>query len=366
MKERAVPSDQGDQTAGTHKARCQRARGYQFDQRITAKHATNPTYQPWRLPSATINNELSFGFVEMPSAPGAPTLDQLQVLVQVVDTGSFTAAAKVMNRALSVISYTISNLEAQLGVSLFDRKSSRTPQLTEAGRVVLVEARAVVGSVGNLRAKVAGMLHGLEGELHVVLDCLLPPERVADALTAFLDTYPSVTLHLHGETLGAVADLVLRGTAVIGISGPFTAGFDDLHRISVGSLRMVPVAGRHHPLAKAPPGGHPPGAIREHVQLVVYDRSPLTKGQDFSVISSRTWRLGDLYSKHMLLRAGIGWGMMPLAMVTEDLAADTLVELDLPDGAAFDYPLDAIYRADTPPGPAACWLIERFRGQHSG
>ena len=57
--------------------------------------------------------------------------------------------------------------------------------------------------------------------------------------------------------------------------------------------------------------------------------------------------------------------MMPLAMVKDDLATGVLVELDLPDGAAFDYPLDAIYRADTPPGPAACWLIERFRGQHS-
>ena len=126
---------------------------------------------------------------------------------------------------------------------------------------------------------------------------------------------------------------------------------------------MVPVAGRGHPLATVPTGGHAPGAIREHVQLVVYDRSSLTKGQDFSVVSSRTWRLADLYAKHMLLRAGIGWGMMPLAMVEDDLAAGVLVELDAPDGPAFDYPVDGIYRADTPPGPAACWLVERFRSQ---
>jgi DNA-binding transcriptional LysR family regulator len=302
----------------------------------------------------------------MPSAPGTPTLDQLHVFVQVVDAGSFTGAARKMNRALSVISYTISNLEAQLGVSLFDRTSSRRPQLTEAGRVVLAEARLVAGGIGNLRAKVAGMLQGLEGELHVVLDCLLPTERVVDALTAFRDTYPSVALFLHGETLGAVAGLVLNRTAAIGISGPFTAGFDELHRIGVGSVRMIPVAGRLHPLATVPAGGHLPGAIQDHVQLVIYDRSPLTKGRDFSVISRRTWRLADLYAKHMLLRAGIGWGMMPLAMVKDDLAAGVLVELSLPDGAAFDYSVDAIYRADTPPGPAACWLIERFRSQECG
>ena len=296
----------------------------------------------------------------MSSGPGTPTLDQLAVLVQVVETGSFTAAARKTNRALSVVSYTISNLEAQLGVSLFDRTVSRKPQLTKAGEMVLAEARLVLDGVGSLRAKVAGLLQGLEPELHLVLDCLLPPARVIDALTAFSEHHPTVKLHLHMETLGAVASLVLDKTATIGISGPFTADLDELHRVGVGRLRMVPVAGLKHPLAA---GGHPPGVARQHVQLVIYDRSPLTKGKDFSVVASHTWRIADLDAKHMLLRAGIGWGMMPHERVKDDLATGALVELDVPDVASFDYPLDAIYRVDTPPGPAATWLIERFRGQ---
>ena len=299
----------------------------------------------------------------MTTAPGSPTLDQLHVLVEVVETGSFTAAAKKMHRAISVVSYTISNLELQLGVTLFDREVSRKPQLTEAGRVVLAEARAIVGNVGDLRAKVAGMLQGLEGELHLVLDSLLEPERVIDVLTAFSAEFPTVALYLHVETLGAVANLVLDRVATVGISGPFTSGFDELHRIGVGSLRMVPVAGREHPLASPPPGGHRPGAARDHVQLVVYDRSPLTKGRDFSVGASRTWRLADLSVKHTLLKAGIGWGMMPSAMVAGDLASGALVQLDIPDTIPFDYLVDAIYRRDTPPGPAATWLIERLRTQ---
>ena len=271
------------------------------------------------------------------------------------------AAARKLNRAPSVVSYTIGNLEAQLGVALFNRAVSRRPQLTEAGRVVLAEARSLIGGIGHLRAKVAAMSQGLEGELHVVLDSLLSAARVVDALTAFSREFPTVTLHLHVETLGAVANLVLAGTAVIGISGQRSADFDELHRISVGSLRMVPVAGASHPLAAD--GGHQPGAARDHVQLVVYDRSPLTRGKDYSVSASRTWRLADLSAKHMLLRAGIGWGMMPLAMVKDDLATGILVQLDIPDVSAFDYPVDAIYRTDTPPGTAAMWLIERFRGQ---
>lgn len=295
--------------------------------------------------------------------PGAPTVDHLNILVQIAETGSFTGAAKKLNRALSVVSYAVGSLEMQLGVELFDRSSRRRPQLTEAGRVVLAEARLIVSGVGSLRAKVAGMKQGLEGELHLVLDSLLSPHRIEDALTAFSETFPTVRLHLHVETLGAVASLVLARTAIIGISGPFTADYGELHRIGVGSVRMVPVAGPRHPLAAS--GRHQPGAAREHVQLVVYDRSELTKGKDFSVGACRTWRLGELSAKHMLLRAGIGWGMMPLAMVQRDLDEGALAQLDVADLQPFNYPVEAIFRADTPPGPAASWLIERFRDQES-
>ncbi len=300
----------------------------------------------------------------MSSDPGSPTLDQLHVFNTVVETGSFAAAARKLNRATSVVSYTIANLEAQLGLTLFDRATTRKPQLTAAGRIVLVEARSLISGVSSLRAKVKGMLQGLEGELHVVLDSLLPGERVVDALAAFGVAFPTVRLHLHVETLGAVANLVLSKVASIGVSGPFTADYDALARVSVGGLRMVPVAAPGHPLALPPAGGHLPGTGRQHVQLVVYDRSKLTAGRDFSVISSRTWRLADLASKHMLLKAGLGWGVMPLWMVAADVQAGRLVQLNLPDLVAFDYPVDVIYRIDTPPGPAAAWLMERF-GQHA-
>ena len=81
------------------------------------------------------------------------------------------------------------------------------------------------------------------------------------------------------------------------------------------------------------------------------------------VACSATWRLADLGSKHMLLKEGIGWGNMPMPMVQEDLDSGRLVHLDLPDTKGGIYSLEAIYRADTPPGPAAAWLIARFKSQ---
>src|SRR5690606_15009238 len=123
---------------------------------------------------------------------------------------------------------------------------------------------------------------------------------------------------------------------------------------------MVPVAAPDHPL-----GGLkkiPPGAGRDHVQLVLTDRSRFTEGRDFSVLSARTWRLADLGAKHALLREGIGWGNMPLALVQPDLMDGTLRRLQMPDHPGGTYRFAGIWRRDTPPGPAAAWLLDQFVG----
>lgn len=292
------------------------------------------------------------------SEPGVPTFDQLRLFLAVVETGSFAAAGRLLHRAVSVVSYGIANLEAQLGVSLFDREGTRRPQLTEAGRAVLAEARTVASGVDALRAKVKGLLDGLEAEVNLAVDVIYSSDLLAPILHAFSDAFPTVALRLHVEALGGVMALVLDGRATIGVSGPLDVDTDGIDRVAAGMVEMVPVAAPGHPLA-----GHgplPPGAGRDHVQLVLTDRSPLTAGRDFSVVSLRTWRLADLGAKHALLREGIGWGNMPVPMVAADLAAGTLVRLDMPDHTGGVYRLSAIWRRDVPPGPAASWLVRRF------
>src|SRR5215475_5458701 len=290
----------------------------------------------------------------MSSDPGTPTLDQLRVFLTAVEVGSFAGAARRLGRATSVISYSVANLEAQLGVVLFDRQSTRKPKLTEAGRTVLAEVRTVTNGINGLRAKVRGLLQGLEAEIHLVLDVMLPASRVVDALKAFRVEFPTVSLRLYVEALGAVTQMVLDGTAMIGICGPLDVDVAGLERVGVGSVELIPVAAPDHPLARA--RHNAPGAGRKHIQLVLTDRSQRTQGQDLGVIGTQTWRLADLGAKHMLLREGIGWGYMPEPTVREDLEARRLVRLDMAEYKDSFVRLHAIYRTDTPPGPAGSWL----------
>jgi DNA-binding transcriptional LysR family regulator len=297
------------------------------------------------------------------SDPGTPTFDQLRVFLAVIDVGSFAGAARKLGRATSVISYTITNLESQLGVILFERDSTRRPRLTNEGNALLAEARNVALGFNRLRAKAKGLNQGIEAALDLVLDVMLPAERVVGALSSFQTEFPTVPLRLRAEALGAVTQLVLSGTSSLGVRGPPDVEIDGLERIGVGAVNLIPVASPEHPLAQ---GQNGVGAGRHHIQLVLTDRSPLSAGQDLGVMGTHTWRVADLATKHTLLREGIGWGTMPEPMVRDDMACGKLVLLDLPDFKGGHYRFFAIHRTDTPPGPAGRFLIEQFERQSLG
>jgi DNA-binding transcriptional LysR family regulator len=80
-------------------------------------------------------------------------------------------------------------------------------------------------------------------------------------------------------------------------------------------VKLLPVAAPDHPLALN--GKNVTCARREHIQLMLTDRSPLTQDQDLAVVEAQTWRLADLGSKRMLVKEGIGWGNIPQPMVRE-------------------------------------------------
>jgi DNA-binding transcriptional LysR family regulator len=294
---------------------------------------------------------------------GDPTLDQLRIFIAVAEHGSFGGAAKTMGRAVSAVSYGVAQLEAQLALTLFDREGSRRPMLTAAGEGLLAEARGVADGVDALLAKARSLHAGQEPSLTLVVDVMVPGEVTAHVLGEFRRMFPTCALTLRIEALGAVAACLIEGGADLAIGGPVIGESPVLERQSVGEVELIPVAAPSHPLARP---GIAPGESRRHLQLVLTDRSPLTEGLEFSVLSPLTWRLGDLGAKHSLLKEGLGWGNMPRAMVAGDLASGALVMLDLPEKPGAHYGLAALWRRDTRLGPAANWLVDAFKGGLGG
>jgi DNA-binding transcriptional LysR family regulator len=284
-------------------------------------------------------------------------VDQLLVLLAVVEEGSFTGAARRLRRATSAISYAIDALEAQLGLSLFDRGTTRKPKLTHVGEAVVSEAKAVAHSVDTLRARVSGLLAGLESEVSLVVDTMYPSDHLVAVLNDFHIKFPTVPLRLLVQTLGGVERVIRNGDADIGVGGLLHMDGTGLRRIQIGGVTFIPVAAAGHPLALA--GDASPERALDHLQLVLSDR-PAAEGRDQGVVSLATWRVGDLALKHELLLSGIGWGGMPEPMVRADIESGRLVRLDLPDWRGGEYQMQVVHKIETPPGPAGRWLIERL------
>jgi DNA-binding transcriptional LysR family regulator len=288
------------------------------------------------------------------------TLDQLRIFVAVVDEGSFSAAGRKLRRAQSAVSQTLANLEALAGVKLFDR-SARYPRLTDAGRSVLADARSVTDDVDGFKARLRAMREGLEPELSVAMDVMYPMAALTKAATHSRKTYPHTPLRLHVEALGAVIKPVLDRHCGIGVIGSLSVVPDELETEDLLDLPMVTVVSPSHPLAGRR-GVVPAAAVRKEVQLVLTDRSALTDGRDFGVLSPLTWRLADLGAKHAFLRAGLGWGHMPLHMVNADLDDGALVKIRV-EGLPRDLvmPMKVAFRKDAPPGPAGRTFIAQLK-----
>jgi len=289
------------------------------------------------------------------------SLDQLRAFIAAVEEGSFSAGARRLHRAQSAISELVSNLEAQLGVVLFDR-SERYPKLTPAGIQLLADARSVVANVDLLKARAKGISRGLESELSAVVDVLFPIEAIAESAKEFREKFPRTPLRLYVEALGGAYQPVLDGRCSLGIVGSLPIAPDSMTLERLQGLAMSMVAAREHPLALFK-GVIPKAELAKHVQLVLTDRSELTTGREFGVMSPLTWRLGDLFAKHAFLLKGLGWGGMPVHAVKQDLLEGRLVKLSIEDLAeeSLILPMSAAYLTAKPPGPAGRWLIERLK-----
>lgn len=290
------------------------------------------------------------------------TLDQLRTLVAAADEGSFSAAARRLARAQSVVSQTISGLEAQLGVALFDRVA-RFPVPTEAGAILVAEARAVLHQADRFKARARDLLSGLEPELPIAIDVMFPIEIFTSVVTEFGQSFPDTPLRVYVESLGAVIQPVLDKRCSFAVSGTVPLFSPELNPERLLSVKLTLVVAPGHPLARLP-APISREQLAEFVQLVLTDRSTLSEGKQFGVIAPKTWRLADLGAKHEFLRASLGWGSMPTHLIQADLIAGRLVELEV-DASAWpqgnQMTMFALHRQDTPPGPAGRWLIERLR-----
>ena len=173
------------------------------------------------------------------------TLDQLRIFVAMAERQHVTRAAEALNLVQSAVSTAIANIEGRHATKLFHRVG-RGIELTEAGRVFLVEARAVLARAEAAELVLADLSGMRRGTLALYASQTIASDWLPRHLVAFRRTYPEIALRLAVGNTTDAADAVRAGQAELG----FVEGaLDDPTLASTTIARdqlVLVVAPNHH------------------------------------------------------------------------------------------------------------------------
>ena len=148
------------------------------------------------------------------------TLEQLRIFIAVAERGHVTRAAEVLGISQSAASAAIATLESRYRVSLFDRVG-RGIELTEAGRLFLREARAVVGRASTAKSVLEDLAGLASGAVSIAASQTIASYWLPRRLTAFHAANPGVLLNVAIRNTREVESAVVDGEVNIGlVEGP--------------------------------------------------------------------------------------------------------------------------------------------------
>ena len=178
------------------------------------------------------------------------SLDALLTVDTIARRGSFSAAAKELYRVPSTISYTVSKLEDDLGVQLFERFGPRVV-LTPAGEELLKEGRYLLKAAGDLESRVRRVASGWETEFTIGMDSALAPLGLQDDIRAFYDVADQTRLRIVREALSGTWESLLdrRVDLLVGAAGEGPSG-GGYTAEPLGTMSFVFVVAPSRPLAK--------------------------------------------------------------------------------------------------------------------
>jgi DNA-binding transcriptional LysR family regulator len=284
-------------------------------------------------------------------------LNGLEAVEAVVKYGGFGRAAQHLNKVQSAVSHQVRKLEAQLGITLFDRKGYRV-RLTPAGEAIMQEGRRLLAQAQSVRSAARLFSQGWEPGLLVIVDGILPLGPTLAALKALALEQVPTRIQVKVGYLRGVQSQFEKDDGDLMLVADYAAD-PNLHEEALPPIDCVLCLAPEHPLAAAKSVAL--ADLQQHVELSVQNSSD-EQGFDRHLFGcERSFYLSSFQMKKEALLMGVGFGWMPLYFVQDELASGALRELRYVGGSRYRFTPRLIHRANRHLGRAGARFIELLR-----
>ncbi|NND92697.1 MAG: LysR family transcriptional regulator [Granulosicoccus sp.] len=290
----------------------------------------------------------------------------LNAFVAVAESGSFSRAAEQRFMTQPAISKRIASLEADLGVTLFDRLG-RGIQLTEAGRKFLVSARRILADIDISREELHSLGSVVGGRLRLATSHHVGIHRLPPVLKAFTQACPDVELDLLFMDSELACDDVLNGHIELAVVTLPDKLEGSLLTQLVWPDPLSIVCATDHPLANALDKGFEVTAdYLTSFNAVLPARGTVTRTilldalQPFGVTVATSLETNYLETIKMMVSVGLGWSALPSNMIDGEMIAVPV------QGLAMQRQLGSVCLKDRTLSRAALAFLELLPGSRPG
>jgi DNA-binding transcriptional LysR family regulator len=251
------------------------------------------------------------------------TLEQWRAADAVVRDGGFAQAAASLNKSQSSVSHAVRELSDRLGVELFVIVG-RKAELTSVGETLLRHARRLLEQAATLEETAKALSKGIDVELAIAIDVIVPTDLVIAALNKFAASAPQTRVTIRETVLSGTTDALTDGEVDFALTAVIPANYFGVPLLDVD---FVAVAAPDHPLHLLE-RDLDFDDLRQHRQLVLRDSGRAASDAGW-LGSDQRWTFSSPASSLEALRAGSGFAWIPVRKISTDLATGRLQPLRL-------------------------------------
>lgn len=288
------------------------------------------------------------------------TSENIELFVKVLDTGSFSAAARALNRVPSAVSMGIANIEAELGLQLFER-TPRKVIPTASALALAPQARIISEQLKQLSKHAYELSLGLESTLKIGVVSDVNNQKLLQSIDKLASKYPLLNIEIITAPQDDILHLLYSEQITICLAGSGQHIKMQEHLQLVSMEVVVATISANHALMNQ--AVHPI-YIEDlvNVRQIVVASSALDIADLRSVIAASYWRTNDLQTAIDMVEIGLGWGNFPYSLVKSHIDDGRLIQIDFKNTYnQLSVPIYLIWLKDKVLPKASRELIELIR-----